>query len=58
MSKTDAIRPAIVMAGNVFEGFKFYGPFPDFDAACEWAESPAGPACETIIATLEARVEE
>lgn len=58
MTSDYALRPAIVMAGNIFEGFKFYGPFPDFDAAAEWAESPAGPGCETLIATLEARVPE
>lgn len=47
------MKPAIVLAGNVFEGFKFYGPFVDFDEAAEWAESPNGPNCETQIATLD-----
>ena len=46
-------RPAIVLAGNIFDGFKFYGPFADFDEAATWAESPDGPGCETLIATLE-----
>ena len=29
---------AIIIAGNIFEGHKFYGPFPDFEAALEWAD--------------------
>jgi hypothetical protein len=27
----------IVVTGNLMTGFKFYGPFDDFDAADEWA---------------------
>lgn len=46
-------RPAIVMAGNVFEGFKFFGPFADWDEAATWADSADGPDCETLIVSLE-----
>jgi hypothetical protein len=28
----------VIMEGNPFEGFQFYGTFPDVDSASEWAE--------------------
>lgn len=30
---------AIVLLGNVSEGYKAYGPFADFDLASEWADT-------------------
>lgn len=47
------VRPAFVLAGNLFDGFNAYGPFADFDEAAEWAESPDGPSCETLIVALD-----
>jgi len=37
-----AKKPAsrsICIQGNLAEGFTFYGPFEDFDAASEWSEN-------------------
>lgn len=28
----------LVVLGNPVEGLTFYGPFSDYDAACEWTD--------------------
>jgi hypothetical protein len=30
--------PHIIIAGNIFDGMQFYGPFADAEEAIEWAE--------------------
>ena len=42
---------AIIIEGNIFEGFTFHGPFSDFETAIEWAEKNV--TVEWLIATLE-----
>ena len=39
----------VVMAGNLSDGFRVFGPFEDFDAAAEWCEFMP----DTWIMTLE-----
>jgi len=34
----DLRGPAAVVRGSVLGGFKFYGPFPTIDAACDWCQ--------------------
>lgn len=29
---------SIIIEGNIFDGLNFHGPFPDHEAAIEWAE--------------------
>jgi hypothetical protein len=41
----------IVLSGNIFEGFELFGPFTDFDDACEWAEGSR--ELEWYVATLK-----
>lgn len=41
--------PTIVLVGNLSEGFKAVGPFPDHDAAAAWATG-----AESWVMTLEA----
>jgi hypothetical protein len=31
--------PTLLIVGNPVDGFDYYGPFPDADAASEWAEN-------------------
>jgi|LakMenEpi03Aug12_release.lakeMendotaPanAssembly.Ray.scaffolds.fasta_scaffold3752880_1 hypothetical protein len=40
----------ILVVGNLSEGFRFVGPFDDFDAAALYAE---GVDAETWVASLE-----
>jgi hypothetical protein len=35
----DLRGPAVVVRGSVLGGFKFYGPFPTIDDACEWCRT-------------------
>jgi len=42
---------AIVVAGNLSDGFRFFGPFEDFDAAAEWCEG--FDMTPTWVSTLE-----
>jgi hypothetical protein len=42
----------IVVVGNIVEGFRFYGPFPDFETASDWADSNIRASFETYITTL------
>lgn len=44
------MKKAIVVEGNLSEGFKFFGPFEDFDAAASYTE---GSSTEWWIATLD-----
>jgi hypothetical protein len=40
ISDTPDLRgPAAVVLGSVLGGFKFYGPFPTIEAACEWCQT-------------------
>lgn len=41
----------IVVSGNIFEGFRFYGPFDDFEDACLFGEGVA--ELDWYVATLE-----
>jgi len=41
----------IVVTGNIFEGFRFFGPFEDFDDACVFGEGVT--ETEWYVATLE-----
>ncbi len=43
-------RKAIIVAGNITDGFRFFGPYEDFDAACQASEQLD---LMTWIATLE-----
>lgn len=45
---TNKKEMAIVVSGNLSDGFTFTGPFKDFDEACEWADGEP----ETWVATL------
>ena len=45
----DKIR--IVISGNVFEGFKFFGPFDSFEDACDFGEGTS--EHEWYVATLD-----
>lgn len=49
----DKIR--IVISGNVFEGFKFYGPFDSFEDACDFGEGTS--EHEWYVAYLEDPIE-
>lgn len=47
-------RPCIILLGNIFDGYKFLGPFHNWDAAEHYAGNSA--ACVNYgyqIATLE-----
>ena len=44
-------NPAIIVCGNLSDGFRFYGPFPSFDDAANVAQDMD--ERETWIATLE-----
>lgn len=46
MSKT-----SIVVSGNIFEGFRFFGPFDDYEDACLFGEGTS--ELEWYVATLE-----
>lgn len=41
----------IVIAGNIFDGYKFFGPFSDIETSIEWAEEFI--ATEWFTAKLE-----
>lgn len=45
----DEIR--IVVSGNIFEGFRFFGPFDDFEDACDFGEGSS--EWEWYVASLE-----
>ena len=46
-----SIEQAIIIVGNIFDGLRFFGPFPDFETACVWAETEIDG--EWLVATLE-----
>lgn len=43
-------KPCILVVGNLTEGYRFIGPFPNFDAAAQFSESVDN---DTWVATLE-----
>jgi hypothetical protein len=45
----------IVVSGNIFEGFRFFGPFEDFDDACLFGEGVS--ETEWYVASLESPVD-
>ena len=45
-------EPALLMVGNLSEGFKAYGPFPNFDAASAWCDEHCGSSMTTWIMRL------
>lgn len=45
-------KPHIIIAGNIFDGMAFYGPFADCEAAIEWAERELRQV-EWLFATLQ-----
>jgi hypothetical protein len=43
-------KPCVLVVGNLTEGYRFIGPFEDFDAAVQFSE---GVDCDNWVATLE-----
>jgi hypothetical protein len=43
----------IVLAGNPFDGFSYYGTFESFEEAQEWADSTIGFNSEWWVAKLD-----
>ena len=46
-------EPCILVVGNLEDGFRFIGPFPDFDEASGYSSRVGVEGCEWV-ATLEA----
>lgn len=42
---------SIIVAGNIFDGFRFHGPFRDHDDAINWADENI--TTEYLVATIE-----
>jgi len=43
-------KPSVLVVGNLTEGYRFIGPFKDFDAAVQFS---GGVDCDHWVATLE-----
>ncbi len=41
---------SLIISGNLFDGFNFFGPFSDHESAIEWAEKTV--SGEWLVATL------
>lgn len=59
----DLRGPAVVVRGSVLGGFKFYGPFPTIEAACEWCKNKTlagvlGVNYDTIVLLEEPRTDD
>jgi hypothetical protein len=48
----DAHGPAVVMHGNISDGFDAHGPFPDWDDAAQWTVTDAHLDHDTWIMSL------
>lgn len=44
-------RVRIVISGNIFDGFRFFGPFDNFEDACDFGEGSS--EFEWYVASLE-----
>ena len=48
---------AIIIAGNIFDGMQFYGPFDGIEDAIEWAEDRLGTNAEWLVARLKEKTD-